>query len=227
MKKTTSLKKLLVSMAIVSSTALTFAPATTQAGASANIGYVSNYVFRGVQQTNTGSGSAGLDYEDDSGLYVGTWGADVDDGLEYDFYAGWGGAFSDVNLGIGATYYGYTKSAFDDPYQEVNLSLGYGPVTLGYDLGQHLKGATTGPKDKDYSDISIGMDYESVSATLGVWDEDTDAKDDALTYFDLSYSTELAAGLDGSITYTYALSEASGATADNYLIFGISKAFDF
>lgn len=214
-------------MAIVSSAALTFAPATTQAGASANIGYVSNYVFRGVEQTNTGSGSAGLDYENDSGLYVGTWVADVDTAVEYDFYAGWGGEFSDVNLEIGATYYGFSNDAFDDPYQEVNLSLGYGPVTLGYDLGQHLKGTTTGPKDEDYSDISIGMDYESFSAALGVWDEDTDTKDNAITYFDLAYSTELAAGLGGSITYTYALSEAKGATADNFLIFGISKAFDF
>ena len=65
-------------------------PAVTMADLSANIGFVSDYVFRGIYQAPS-SASAGIDYEHDSGFYIGTWGADVGDGLETDVYFGYGG----------------------------------------------------------------------------------------------------------------------------------------
>ncbi|HEY0721869.1 MAG TPA: TorF family putative porin, partial [Gammaproteobacteria bacterium] len=44
------------------------------AGASANVGATSNYVWRGITQTADGAAvSGGLDYSHDIGLYVGTW----------------------------------------------------------------------------------------------------------------------------------------------------------
>ena len=48
---------------------------------SANAGVVSQYFFRGIAQTYTASASAGVDYEA-GGFYVGTWAADVQDGIE-------------------------------------------------------------------------------------------------------------------------------------------------
>ena len=47
-----------------------------------NIGYVSEYYFRGILQKSS-SASAGIDYEE-NGFYIGAWGADVGDGIEYD-----------------------------------------------------------------------------------------------------------------------------------------------
>jgi len=226
MKKTTQLKSLISSAVLAATTTLIMTPLAAQAEVSANLGYTSNYIFRGVEQTNTGSGSAGLDFENDSGLYVGTWVADVDNGLEYDLYAGFGKSFNGIDLGIGATYYGYTESAFDKPYQEVNLSVGFSGVSLSYDLGQHLK-AGTANKDADYNHMSISTDYKSLSFTLGKYDPDTSTSNDANTYLDVSYSTELAKGLDGSITYTYNMYENSSLISKSYLAFGISKALDF
>jgi len=220
MKKSFQLKTLLASMVVASS--VTLAPIAAQAGVSANVGMVSNYVFRGVEQTDSASAFAGLDYENDSGLYVGTWIADVTDGLEYDFYAGWAGEFDGVSLGLGGTYYGYTEKAFDQPYKEINLSVGFAGVTLGYDKGVH----EVVVKDEDYSHAYISYERNDFSATYGVYDANIDAKKDAQSYLDLGYSFELAKGLDGSVNYIYSSPEDSNNDPRTYLILGISKSFD-
>ena len=53
---------------------------------SANIGFNSNYVFRGIPQEKS-SAFGGLDLEA-GGFYLGTWAADVGDGAEIDVYGG-------------------------------------------------------------------------------------------------------------------------------------------
>ena len=58
--------------------------AVASADVSYNVGYVSEYYYRGIYQKNS-SASAGIDYEE-GGFYVGAWTADVGDGLEYDLY---------------------------------------------------------------------------------------------------------------------------------------------
>ncbi len=226
MKKKTQLKTIISSAILATAVSASMMPLASQAGVTANIGYTSNYIFRGVEQTNTGSGSAGLDYENDSGFYAGTWVADVDSGLETDLYAGFGTSFNGIDLGIGATYYGYTEAAFDKPYQEVNLSAGFSGVSFSYDLGQHLK-AGAGNKDVDYNHMSISTDYKALSFTLGKYDPDTSASNDANTYLNVGYSTELAKGLDGSVTYTYSAPESSNAISQSFLAFGITKSLDF
>jgi uncharacterized protein (TIGR02001 family) len=97
----------------------------------ANIGMMSDYIFRGVKQNTSASAFAGLDFEHDSGLYVGTWAAEVGDGIEYDLYAGFSGSVGDFSYGIGYTGYFYTDD-FDDTYQEINLTAGYSLLSLEY-----------------------------------------------------------------------------------------------
>ncbi|WP_319380846.1 TorF family putative porin [Thiomicrorhabdus sp.] len=226
MKKAFTLKSLLASMAIAGATSMSIAPATAQAGVSANVGYVSNYVFRGIEQTESGSASAGLDYEGESGLYAGTWVADVETGLEYDFYAGWAGDITEgVSLGVGATYYGYTESAFDDPYKEVNLSIGFGDFTIGYDKGVWM---STASGDTDYDHLYASVAFGDFGLTIAKMDGDTDTSKDALYYADLGYSFELAAGLDGAVNYVYVTPEDKnvGGIDQSFLVLGLSKSFD-
>ena len=97
--KMTALKTAILSAVVAGSSMMAIAPATAQAGVSANAGMVSNYVFRGVEQTESASASAGLDYEHESGFYIGTWAADVEAGLEYDLYAGWSGNLGPISAG--------------------------------------------------------------------------------------------------------------------------------
>ena len=61
-----------------------------------NIGYMSEYWYRGVHQSDSAV-SFGADYEV-GGFYLGTWWADVDTGLEHDYYAGY--SFSAMGLSL-------------------------------------------------------------------------------------------------------------------------------
>ena len=65
-------------------------PATAMAEATANIGWVSDYIFRGIFQEDS-SAYAGVDLNHDTGFYIGAWGADVGTGNELDYYLGWEG----------------------------------------------------------------------------------------------------------------------------------------
>ena len=77
-----SIKGVVLAMAVVSAAFSTSA----NAGLSANFGFMSDYLYRGIYQTSS-SAYTGLDYET-GGFYVGAWLADVDDGIEVDVYPG-------------------------------------------------------------------------------------------------------------------------------------------
>lgn len=96
--------------------------AGAHAGTSGNISLASDYVFRGVTQTNQDPAlQGGVEYAADSGFYVGTWGsniswlsdasstaAPISSSLELDLYGGYRGKFSDaVSYDVGALYYWY------------------------------------------------------------------------------------------------------------------------
>jgi uncharacterized protein (TIGR02001 family) len=130
------------------------APAVAMAELSANVGYVSEYIFRGYYQEDS-SASAGLDYEDDSGFYIGTWGADVGDGLETDLYFGYGGGDDDFSWSVGFTGYYYTEDTFDDTYQELNLGIGAGGFALDVALGEY-----------DNFGVSVDYNYVGLSYTI-------------------------------------------------------------
>ena len=70
---------------------------TAHAELSANIGVTSNYLWRGVTQTDDGAAiQGGIDWSHDSGFYLGTWASNIDwgvgsSGVEVDFYGGYAG----------------------------------------------------------------------------------------------------------------------------------------
>ena len=99
-----------------------------------NIGWASEYYYRGILQKNS-SASAGIDYEE-GGFYIGAWTADVGDGLEIDGYLGYGiETEAGFTASIGFTGYYYTGD-FDDTYEEINLNFGYGMLSLEYSDGE-------------------------------------------------------------------------------------------
>ena len=120
---------------------------------SANIGLLSDYFYRGIVQNGTATTNGGLDY-DQNGFYVGTWAADVEDGLEVDVYGGYSYDFEGgFTLGAGFTGYYYTGD-FDDTYQEINLSASYSIVSFEYTFGEYDN--FDGPDlDYDFTAITI------------------------------------------------------------------------
>jgi uncharacterized protein (TIGR02001 family) len=95
--------------------AITAAQAPAPSPVTGNIALVSDYRFRGISQTfERPALQGGFDYSHASGLYVGNWNSNVNEGagypagnLEMDFYGGWKKAFGDFGLDIGAIYYYY------------------------------------------------------------------------------------------------------------------------
>jgi uncharacterized protein (TIGR02001 family) len=109
-----------------------------------NVGAQSDYIFRGISQTNQkSSGFAGVDATYKSQLYVGAWTSNVDFSpsgdasteQEYDLYGGWRPTIAGFNVDLGYIYYGYTHQphGLRESYSELYLKVSHaiGPVTLG------------------------------------------------------------------------------------------------
>ena len=122
--------------------ALAGAASAQELKASYNVGVTSDYVFRGVSQTQEDPAlQGGIDLSYGIG-YAGVWASNVDFGAndpktEIDFYAGVKPTVGDTSLDFGVLYYGYSKDKGLTPgsYSYVELkaaaSRAFGPATLG------------------------------------------------------------------------------------------------
>jgi len=185
---------------------------------SANVGYESEYVFRGIAQEKS-SASAGLDYSS-NGFYAGTWAAQVTDGLEIDGFFGYSGSdeSGDISYAIGFTGYYYTDD-FDDTYEEVNLGFCYKSFCLDGAFGdyENFDGPTL-----DYTFISTSYAFDNgIYLTYGDF-----SKDAAGSYFELGYGFSLDV-MDATIKYISSDSTLVGPSGDNFLIFSLAKSFSF
>ena len=193
-----------------------FATTTAVAETSYNVGYVSEYYYRGIYQKNS-SASAGVDFEE-GGLYVGAWTADVGEGLEYDLYAGYGTEVGDVSLGIGYTGYFYTDD-WDETYQEVNLSAGYGPVSIGYSIGEW-----DGDGGTDYDFLEIGIDLGAgFYGTYGSFGDGFEGD-----YVEIGYGTTVSE-IDLGVAIIFPSDDLQGDedsdADDEAIVFSIGKSF--
>ena len=181
---------------------------------SANLGWASEYHYRGIFQASS-SASGGLDFEQ-GGFYAGTWAADVGDGLEVDGYFGYGGEVGDFSYGIGFTGYYYTGD-FDDTYQEINLSGGYGLVTLDVALGQYEN--FTGPT-QDYTYFALTMEKNGFYGKYAGFSRDFMGE-----YVEVGYGATVAE-IDLGISIIFANKDLMGVS-DESAVFSIGKSFDF
>lgn len=181
---------------------------------SANLGWASEYHYRGIFQASS-SASGGLDFEQ-GGFYAGTWAADVGDGLEVDAYLGYGGEVGDFSYGIGFTGYYYTGD-FDDTYQEINLSGGYGLVTLDVALGQYEN--FTGPT-QDYSYYALTVEKNGFYGKYAGFSRDFMGE-----YVEVGYGATVAE-IDLGISIIFANKDLMGVS-DESAVFSIGKSFGF
>lgn len=115
MKKSITKTSCLLATALVVSTPVAYADSPHEF--SANIAISSDYLFRGISQTDGGPAvSGGFDYSYTPwGLYAGTWASSIEfnDGspVEIDYYGGFAGEFASTGIGwdIGAIYYDYPQ----------------------------------------------------------------------------------------------------------------------
>lgn len=193
--------------------------ASAEATLSGNAGVLSEYIFRGIVQNDTAAGNGGLDLEV-GGFYAGTWIADVDDGVEYDFYAGYVHEFSNgFYLGAGGTSYQYSDS-FDNEYNEANFYAGWSNDLWSLDL-EYTKGDYNGDFVDDNGNIE-GDEYDFIAATAG-WNGayltyrvfGDDADDQLGESFELGYGVEVAGfDLTAAVVYTDLGDDPAGLTSD-------------
>ena len=209
------LKKVLPAAIAASLLAGVTAPA--QADFSANIGYASEYIFRGILQKNS-SASAGLDFEA-GGFYAGTWAADVGDGLEVDGYLGYMLELGEFSVGAGFTGYYYTDD-FDDTYEEINLMAGWRFISVSYSIGEwDNDDGFDGKGGDEYDFLDITLEYEGFYGTYGTFGQDADG-----SYFEAGYGTEIG-GFDVGIAAIYSDDDLIGDD-DTALVFTLGKTFD-
>ena len=195
--------------------ATTLVSTVAQAEWSSNAGFVSQYHFRGIQQTAGASASGGFDYE--SGAFsFGTWAADVQDGLEIDLY----GAYSletesGFGFSIGATTYQYTGD-FDTSYNEINLNAGKGAFSAELSVGTWAEGMDDG-SDASYTFLAATYSADSgLYGTVGAFSGDIEG-----SYVEAGYGTTVA-DLDIGVSLIISGSDLSD---DEALVFSIGKSF--
>jgi uncharacterized protein (TIGR02001 family) len=226
-------------------------PTVATAQFSANVGWVSDYIFRGLYQEES-SPYGGFDFESDSGFYAGVWGADVDLGLEVDLYFGYGGSFGeDGGFSVGYTGYFYTEDGvsfstyaddpgsfpgidpdtydfgYDDTYTEINLGISYGIFALDYAVGEWDGWGT--PSDYTFTTLTIAPEVGPYYSYNTFGDEA------AGDYIEIGYGFTFMDELDISVAFLYdlnasepdalALDAAWSGHVDTALTFGVSKSF--
>ena len=144
------MRKLLVASAVSAALSLPLTVFSQSAGAAepasphtltGNVGLYSQYMFRGVSQTNTDPAlQGGLDYSHSSGFYAGTWLSNISwltdvavyssSSLEWDVYGGYRGTFgnSDFGYDVGLLQYYYPGTVIPGGVKADTLEA-YGAVT--------------------------------------------------------------------------------------------------
>jgi len=214
----------LVAYALLGSTAVSLPviAETPEGRLTANLGYASEYFYRGVLQ-KTSSASAGLDYSYGD-FSVGSWTADVGDGLEVDVFGSYTHNLEAFSFSVGFTGYYYTGE-FDDTYEETNLAAGYKGMSIGYSFGKYEN--FDGPElDYDFSEIRYDFDsgFYARYARFG-----QDFKGD---FVELGYGREVGSfdvsifAIVNSDDLSDQLDAKGRPTEGEAIIFTIAKSFD-
>ena len=138
------------------------------AAVSANVAFASDYVWRGMTQSDAPAIQGGFDFEAESGFYAGIWGSNVNfsdgAGSELDYYFGYGFSVGDLGIDIGYVAFDYPKNTLGLDFEEIVLGFSLGKFGLTHAMGQD--------DFTDYTEISYGMG--PVSVAYGTYDEMSD-----------------------------------------------------
>lgn len=149
-------------------------------GLSANVAATSNYLWRGVEQTNGKAAiSGGIDYSSNSGFYLGTWASNADwaDGMSYelDLYGGFAGDINEhLSFDVGFIYYAYPdETSGDADFSEVYGSISFASLTLGLAVLTSGDGADAGDTLYASADYAFAVtDDSDINFHLGSYSGD-------------------------------------------------------
>jgi len=195
------MKKLLLLVGLIS--------LPTFASVSANVSFASDYIWRGMTQSDGPAIQGGFDYEAESGFYAGIWGSNVNfndgAGSELDYYFGYGFELGGVGVDLGYVAFDYPDNTEGLDFEEIVVGLSYGDLGLTFALGQD--GAP------DYTEVSYSL--AGVDFAYGEYDEYGN---------NFIISKGFACGsYDCAVAYTDFSDEGYGADEDA-LVFSVSAS---
>ena len=183
----------------------------TYAAVSANVSFASDYIWRGMTQTDGPAISGGFDFAAENGFYAGIWGSNVNfndegTGSELDYYFGYSFDLNALNVDVGYLAYDFPKNKSNLDLEELVLSLGIADFGFVYASGQD--GAP------DYTEISYPIG--PISFSYGHYDDYGN---------NLLISYGFACGnYDCSLAYSDFSEDGYGADEDA-LVFSITASF--
>ena len=200
--------------------AVLYQPIATAQEWSANLGYNSEYIYRGIPQKSS-SAFGGVDFKA-GGFSAGAWTADVGDGLEVDLYGAYGIEVGDFGFSVGGTWYTYTGD-FDDDYLEANFGASWKFLSFDVAIGQY--GNFDGPT-LDYQFYSLTASHNGFYGKVGMFADDFDGN-----YYEAGYGNNLTVQetdlFDYAIAVIHSDSTLLGGASDTNLVFTLSKTFSF
>ena len=138
----------------------------------ANIGLVSNYIWRGITQTSDQAAiQGGIDYQYKGGLYAGTWVSNVDfgpqdRGFEQDWYVGYSFKTAPVTWDVG--YILYTYPTLDDQnFGELYADISWEFLTGGLAYTTNTDDGPNSEADSGDFYVYISGDWEVKGLGLG------------------------------------------------------------
>lgn len=197
-------------------------------GVSGNIGGTSNYIWRGMTQTqNKGAVSAEVDLAY-NGFYLGAWASNVDFGndadYELDVYAGYGNSIGDFSYDINYLKFLYPSSKDAAEFDEITVGIGYdiAKLSLGasYSFGVYTE--NDGVKN-DYAEATASYDLEVASLDLSYGDYENTGEN-----YTVGFSKSLdfkGNSLDLAITYANYDSDAGEASDEEEVFASVTYSF--
>ena len=126
-----------------------------------NVAMSSDYVWRGMTQSDAPAIQGGFDFAADNGFYAGIWGSNVNfnngAGSELDYYFGYATEVGSVGVDVGYISYEYIDSTPDATFDETYLGLSFGDFGVSFAFG-----------DYDYTEVSYALG--DVSFSYGDYD---------------------------------------------------------
>ena len=169
-------------LAAVFATGTMFTTVAQAASIEANVGFTTDYLWRGMtQNAEDSSFSGGMDISTDSGFYAGTWVGDINwDGASYelDVYGGYAGEAGSMSYDVGYIQYMYPNKTTDADFGEVYVTVGTGPVSVSYYYEVDNDDGSVDSGDNTYLSLDYGMDLADdwgLSLHYGIYEIDGNA----------------------------------------------------
>lgn len=204
--------------------ASTVASSVAVAELSGNVGFTSNYIWRGVTQGSDDSAiSGGIDYAHDTGFYAGTWVSSLSGGSQYeqDLYLGYGFDAGPVGMDVGYIRYMYpVDSTVEDDFDELYVNASYEMFSAGVAMTMDTE---AGGQYEDDLYMFVAADFEvkeglSLGLLYGDYDFD-DPNSTDYSHYQVSLSKD-------DFVFAFDQNDQDGAAGDARFTVSYSKSFD-